>query len=162
MKHINRILVAIDLSQFSQGVLSYAEELSRSAQAELVVCNILNQRDIRALEMAVSYGAHINVADSLEDLKRERAHDVTEFVRANAERPQNIRLVFRAGIPFKEILAAIVEVGADLVVLGSKGRTNLANVLFGTTAEKVLRHSPVPVLSVRGAEHAAAGAQRGA
>ena len=56
------------------------------------------------------------------------------------------------GVPFECILQAIETEGIDLVVMANKGRSNIARVLFGTAAEKVFRHSPVPVVSVRDRE----------
>jgi nucleotide-binding universal stress UspA family protein len=57
----------------------------------------------------------------------------------------------RVGNPFEEILAAIRELEIDLVVMGTRGSTKDGEyrILTGSVAEKVFRHSPVPVLSVR-------------
>jgi nucleotide-binding universal stress UspA family protein len=62
--------------------------------------------------------------------------------------------MFETGVPSEEILKAIEETGADLLVIGTKGRTRLADALFGSVAERLYRRSPVSVLSVRGQEHA--------
>jgi len=53
------------------------------------------------------------------------------------------------GTPFLEILRTAKEKNAELIVVGTHGRTGLDHVLFGSTAEKVVRRAPCPVLSVR-------------
>jgi len=55
----------------------------------------------------------------------------------------------RQGVPYEQILAAAKESGADLIVMGTRGRTGIAHVMLGSVAEKVFRLSPVPVLTVR-------------
>ena len=55
-------------------------------------------------------------------------------------------LIFRTGHPAEGILEMTENEPFDLVVMGRKGRSNLANVLFGSTAERVFKHSTKPVL----------------
>jgi len=54
-----------------------------------------------------------------------------------------------SGVPYREILRAARETGAGLIVIGTHGRTGVEHVIFGSTAEKVVRMAPCPVLSVR-------------
>ena len=62
--------------------------------------------------------------------------------------------VVKTGHPAREIVKVVQETGADLLVVGTKGRTNLSDVILGSVAERLYRRSPVTVLSVRGKEHA--------
>jgi nucleotide-binding universal stress UspA family protein len=54
-----------------------------------------------------------------------------------------------AGIPYREIIKKARECGAGLIVIGTHGRTGMEHVIFGSTAEKVVRIAPCPVFSVR-------------
>jgi nucleotide-binding universal stress UspA family protein len=57
--------------------------------------------------------------------------------------------IIATGVPYREIIGKAREIAADLVVIGTHGRTGVEHVIFGSTAEKVVRMSPCPVLSVR-------------
>ena len=56
--------------------------------------------------------------------------------------------IFRVGIPFQVLIEIVQEESVDMVVIGQKGRGNISEILFGSNAEKMFRHCPVPLLSV--------------
>ncbi len=64
----------------------------------------------------------------------------------------DIEKVIRVGVPFKALLDVIEDQGADMLVMGTKGRGNLIGVIFGSTAEKVFRRCPIPLVSIRAEE----------
>jgi nucleotide-binding universal stress UspA family protein len=59
------------------------------------------------------------------------------------------QVLFKEGEPFLEIIQMVKKESVELIVMGTHGRTGLDHVLFGSTAEKVVRRSPCPVLTVR-------------
>jgi nucleotide-binding universal stress UspA family protein len=72
---------------------------------------------------------------------------------AACQQAGGVRGLLREGDPAREILAAVQETGAELVVMGTHGRRGLAHLLLGSVTEKVVRASPVPVVTVREPSH---------
>ncbi|MEK7715145.1 MAG: universal stress protein, partial [candidate division NC10 bacterium] len=69
-----------------------------------------------------------------------------------------VRWALEVGVPFEEIVKAAEKEGADMIVMGTHGRSGLNRLLLGSVAERVIRLAPCPVLTVRqpqGKEHAA-------
>ncbi len=151
MVKVKRILTCIDLSDYSEEVLDYAVTLARMFRAEVVIFNVINKREIDGVVAAGQYYPElVNVTTFMQRAKadrRSRIENLLESVYSGNGIGTVIRI--QTGVPFEEILVAINEEKVDLVVLGNKGRTNLARTLLGSHAEKVFRHSPVPVLNVR-------------
>nr|NJM02365.1 universal stress protein [Desulfobacula sp.] len=149
---IKNIMAAVDFSLYSRPVLEYAGEISRIAKADVCVIHIINQKSIDQVEHAVNKARpdsfiltkHLSEESGRRELK---LRAMVKNVGSLDEKKVRIRIGH--GIPYVEILSAIDAENTDFLVFGPKGRSNLEGFLFGSVAEKLFRHSPVPVMSLR-------------
>ncbi|MBI9089983.1 MAG: universal stress protein [Desulfobacterium sp.] len=151
MRQIERIVVALDLSVYSQGILEYALTVARRTSSELVLVNVINRRNLEAAKQAFNaeHPGGFSMDKFVGDDVRRRKRQLMEMMAECGAETDPCRIDIRTGVPFEEILNAVEAEVVDLLVMGRTGRTNLPGFLFGSTAEKLFRHSPVPVLSVR-------------
>jgi nucleotide-binding universal stress UspA family protein len=154
MNELTKIMAAIDLSEFSPSVMEYAGALCQKTGAELVIVNVINQRELEAIK-TVQIFAQCKILE--EDVIKRQKAERTDQIRALVDRCDmedvTTRIVFRVGIPFEQLIRAVQDESAQLLVMGPKGRGNVPGVRFGSAAEKMFRHCPVPLLSVRGELH---------
>lgn len=151
MKDINRVLACVDLSEYSKMVIEYALEFAKGLNTEFLLFNVINDKDIDAVKtLSPHFPGEFNVESYIESIKAERHLMIEELIERHflAEKLQ-MKILIHVGIPFDAILKAIETENIDLVVIASKGKSNLIGTLHGSNAEKVFRHSHVPVLSVR-------------
>lgn len=154
MPIIKKIIACVDLSEHSKETLSYALSLARGFEAEVVIFTVINSRDVEAVRKASQFYPNlINVENYVESIKNNRHEQIEKMLQVDfAPEKVKVSILVSVGVPFVEILEAIKREEIDMVVLGAKGRTNAVGPFFGSNAEKVFRHSPVPVVSVRNRE----------
>lgn len=152
MKEIKHILVAIDLSSYAAPTLDYAALIAARMKADLTVLNVINQRDIEAVEKVSRLTEAFRVETYLDQEKAERKTAIERMLAGTGHHGVAPRILLRTGVPFLEIIEAVKSEAVDLVIMNTKGRSNLSSVLFGSTAEKMFRKCPVPLLSIRGFE----------
>jgi len=153
----SKIMAGCDFSEYSKETLEYAASLAEKCQAELIIVNIVNQREVDTLLKVADKTLHRTVEKSVEKLaddyvKREieiRTRQMEQLIEEIGCTHLSIKKLVRIGIPFQELIRATKDEGVDLMVVGSKGRGNLAGMLLGSNAEKFFRHCQVPLLSVR-------------
>lgn len=145
MKDFSTILVAVDFSDSSDNAFRMAMAMAKKFSSRLLVLHVINEPvDLRGF-----YVPHISF-DKLEEEIGEGAKKMMEsFCRQHMHGFENYQELIVPGLPYDEIITQAEEQKAELIVIGTHGRTGLDHVLFGSTAEKVVRKSKIPVLTVR-------------
>ena len=139
----HRILCAADGSRGAEEALRFAVRLASETNAELHVVHCF-QTQLHALPGGVT-----EIWDSVNDDERERkARQFVAWVESIAPQSPKLHTHFVEGRPADHIPILARELGAELIVAGTHGRTGLARVLLGSKAEGILRTSTVPVLLV--------------
>lgn len=137
-----RIIAPTDFSDVSLRSISQAIALAQLCSAELVLLHVIETFPIDYL-VGLNDSKRLNA--ELEQHAQERIAELSEGIPY-----PRVRTLIRWGNPFREIVNAARELSADLIVLGTHGRTGLKHVYLGSTAERVVRHAKCTVVVTRG------------
>lgn len=149
MSKIKKIMVAVDLSDYSLPSVEYAHDLARALGAEIMLVCVFNQRDVRTIQITLdAYDASL-CEKLIEENMAYRRNALENLTQEAGAQKTVTRKIVRLGVPHQELLNAIEEEKPDLLVMGTKGRSNLADTIVGSCAQKMYRRSPIPVLSLR-------------
>jgi nucleotide-binding universal stress UspA family protein len=144
---IRRILMATDFSNYSKEALDYAIHLAKSFDVDLYLLHVFEPPLYS--HTGVTPSIQPEVHHWIRELKEEDEKRLNALAEGLKSQGVKVHPVFKEGKPFLEVLKTAEEIPADLVVLGTHGRTGLAHVLLGSVAERVVRKAPCPVLTVR-------------
>jgi nucleotide-binding universal stress UspA family protein len=148
---ISNILVPIDGSKVSQKAAKYAVELAKQTGASLTLLSVIDKRFL--VEQAVSASASpTHLKESVEDYLKQSAQAATDAIAKVCER-NGIRYkaaIIRTGHPVEVIVSEASKSKADLIVMGSHGKSALTAAVLGSVTYGVLhKDTKIPVLIVR-------------
>ena len=142
---IKKILVPIDFSDYSKSSLKYAANFANNFNAEItliyVVEPVIYPPDFSMGQIAIP---SVNAAWDLkakEELDKLGKQEIPEAVKVST--------IIKTGKPFLEIIDTAAEENIDLIIIATHGHSGVEHILFGSTAEKVVRKAPCPVLTLR-------------
>ncbi len=147
---LHAILVATDFSDCSCAAFQAAKKLGQPFGAKLILVHVINRKNVERL------GEYLQVEPGtlVPELRERAQQQLTNFLQTCGPGDLETETLVAVGLPFQEIAVIARELAVDLVVLGGCGRGgragNLEDVFFGSTAEKVVRLLPCPVLCVPG------------
>ena len=149
MSEFKKVMVAIAFSPYTEGILQYAADLSDTMRAELIVCSVINQRDVKAINRIVQLGYEIDSDHYVRGVEAERKKILDELVKKQAIGPDRIKTIFKVGNPVHELINTAMDEDVDMIVMGIKAHTELEHLIVGSVAEKLFRRSPITIVSYR-------------
>jgi len=144
MAEIKKILCAVDFSDHSPKVAEYATLMAKGVNAQILVLYV-------APSLSQYVGFHVppsSIESFVGEIVTGAEDTMNEFVKDNFK-GLTVSGKVVAGYPAEEILAIAEAEGCDMIIMGTHGRKGIDRILFGSVAEKVVKSSKVPVLTVR-------------
>lgn len=143
MKQFRKIVVTTDFSRLSTASFGYAHTIASICGGEILLLHVING-EAKFPVKQVDATPETVYKDAEAEAHSELSRLIAEHFRGKIKVTPRVT----RGVPHSEILRISREEHADCIVLATHGRTGLARVLIGSVAEKVIRHSFVPVLTV--------------
>lgn len=149
MLSMKKILLPIDFSDYSKNALRYAIDFNEQFQAEFLLLYVIEP---------VIYPADFSFGQvalpSMESELRERGQfQLDKLIEEEVPATMKAQAIIRHGKPFVEIIRVAKEEQVDMIIIATHGHSGFEQILFGSTAEKVIRKAQCPVLSIRSPEH---------
>ncbi len=145
MRSFSKILFATDFSEYSDEALDCALSLARSFGARLVLLHVINEPvDLRGF-----YVPHISFENLEKEIESGAEKMMESYCRTRLGDYTDYETSIVAGIPYEEILKKAEDDEVSLIVIGTHGRSGIDHLLFGSTAERVVKKATCPVMTVR-------------
>jgi nucleotide-binding universal stress UspA family protein len=163
---IKKILYATDLSETAAHAFSYAVNLANMYGAGITILHVLTEFP------GEKFITHMISTDTWEEIKKRHYSEARDALIGKKRDHIAIRdvlqafsneinsktedqsfitdeILIKSGVPSEVILQTANELSCDLIIMGTHGQGIIADVLIGSTAKQVVKHSPIPVLIIR-------------
>ncbi|MGE5242717.1 MAG: universal stress protein [Betaproteobacteria bacterium] len=148
---LKNILVATDFGEASDAALVYGRALARTFGSTLHVLHVAENLFTRGIGGEAYIAVFPDLQKDVEDAARRQLHEL--ILDNDPDRPPVKSVVLTSNTPAMAIVEYAGREHVDLIVMGTHGRGAVAHLLMGSVAERVVRTSPCPVLTVRHPEH---------
>jgi nucleotide-binding universal stress UspA family protein len=142
---INKVLVPIDFSDYSKAALRYAVNFTKLFKAEIILIYVV-EPVIYPPDFSMGQIAIPTVTTEFDDRAKE---ELKKLAKEEIPSQTNVTTVLKTGKPFVEIIDTATELDVDIIIIATHGHSGVEHILFGSTAEKVVRKAPCPVLTIR-------------
>jgi nucleotide-binding universal stress UspA family protein len=141
----SKIVVPVDFSEYTDEILAYASEIANRFNASVHLIHV-----IPTMDYFTPYESFM-AAEYMESMQKDVKGEIAKQLESAAAEvtAASVTKSVRTGSAFIEITEYADSVGADLIVMGTHGRGGLEHMLLGSVAEKVVRKSSCPVLTIR-------------
>jgi nucleotide-binding universal stress UspA family protein len=143
---IKRILHASDFSPASRSALKVARDLARALKAQLILCHAYEALPPLGGEASIPSSLFSQIMTSAREGATRQLEKLAKATRGGGVR---VATVLVEGPPAMAVIRVAKRKGAHLIVVGTHGRTGVQRMLMGSVAERIVRLSPCPVLTVR-------------
>jgi nucleotide-binding universal stress UspA family protein len=147
MVEIKNILVPTDCSELSQKALQYAISLAKTFKAKMTLLYVTD--DISAMGIEAGYLPDQVIQKMFDEKKKSDEKQLEDFWSHNNKSDVKAELKILNGDTYSQIVKFAKKVNIDIIIMGTHGRTGFQHILMGSVAEKVVRYSPYPVLTVK-------------
>lgn len=142
---IKKILVPIDFSDYSKSALRYSVNFAKSFNASITLIYVV-EPIIYPPDFSMGQIAIPTINTEWDERAKE---ELDKLAKTEIPAELQVKTMIKTGKPFVEIIETAKEENADLIIIATHGHTGVEHILFGSTAEKVVRKAPCPVLTLR-------------
>ena len=148
MEMVKKIMIALDFSEHSDFARAFASDIVHTLGTEIVLLNVINRIEVKAIQKISDTLDTFSIEDYIKNQEKERSEKMEQLISDLKIKDFSYKTLVRHGIPFEEILKVIDEEKIDLLILGTKGRSKLADLFLNPTSEQIFRHCTIPVLNL--------------
>ena len=147
---IKSVLFPTDFSDSSFKVKNYLLKLKEAGLQKVVLLNVIDRYSLDDAIEECEYKFSKNLRECIRHRKQELISErERKLYLLGNDLGISYEIVVRRGKPFKVIIKTAKEFGVDLIVMGSHGKGKIEELLLGSVAENVVRHSPIPVMVIK-------------